>query len=401
MPIFAYQSMNTNGKIVRGRLSAANLPDLEMRLKRLGLDLIDGIAQAQGGFSLRGSRVKRSDLINFCFHMEQLSTAGVPLLEGLADLRDSAEHPPFREIMADLIESIEGGLQLSAALAMHPDVFDLTFTSLIRAGEASGTLGQIFLHLSESIKWQDELTSKAKTIMLYPALVGTVVIGVAFFLMMYLVPQLTSFIKNMGEELPLHTLALIFVSGIFIDYWPFLISVPLGLLALSVLAVKRYPGARMFYHRKMLRVWLVGPILHKVILARFVTFFALMYGSGITVLDSLRLAEGVVNNVFVSAGLRRAAQLISEGHGISAAFQTSGIFPPLIIRMLRVGETTGALERSLRNAAYFYDREINESIAKVQAVIEPIMTVALGALLGWIMISVLGPIYDTISKIKP
>jgi type IV pilus assembly protein PilC len=400
MPMFAYESVNANGKLVRGRLGAANVADLEMRLKRMDLELIDGDVEQERRWGLRKSGVKRADLINFCFHMEQLASAGVPLLDGLGDLRDGATEPAFREIMADLIENIEGGLQLSAALALHPTVFDQTFVSLIRAGEHSGTLAEVFRHLFENIKWQDELASQTKKIIMYPSFVAVVVLCVTFFLMIYLVPQLTTFIRSMGSDLPFHTKALIFVSAVFVDYWYILLMLPIGAIIGAVVAVRHSQAARLLYDTYVLRVWMVGPILHKIILARFVTFFALMYGSGITVLECLRLSEGIVSNLAIAGGLRRAAQLISEGYGITAAFKEVGTFPPLVVRMLKVGESTGALEKALRNAGYFYDRDIHERIEKVQAVIEPIMTVILGLLLGWIMLSVLGPIYDTISKIK-
>jgi type IV pilus assembly protein PilC len=135
-------------------------------------------------------------------------------------------------------------------------------------------------------------------------------------------------------------------------------------------------------------------------LSRFVTFFALMYAAGITILDAIRLSEEIVNNEVIADGLRRARQMISEGQGVTAAFQATGIFPPLVIRMLKVGESTGQLDTALNNVSYFYNREIKEMIARVETLIEPIMTVALGLLLGWVMLSVLGPIYDLISKIK-
>ncbi|MET3131379.1 type IV pilus assembly protein PilC [Oxalobacteraceae bacterium GrIS 1.11] len=400
MPQYAYRAMDAAGLLVPGNMDAANVPDLELRLHRMQLDLIDFKISGES-LALLGKRViRRTDLINFCFHMEQLTGAGVPILEGLNDLRDSMDHPRFREVITDLIESIEGGLQLSAALAAHPDIFDLTFTSLITAGEHSGKIAEVFKNLSDSLKWQDELASQTKKIIMYPLVVALVVTGVTFFLMIYLVPQLTSFIKNMGGELPFHTKALITISGIFIDYWYFLLALPLIALGCANAAIKRSDAARFAYDGLKLRIWLIGPVLHKIILARFATFFALMYASGITILDCIRLSEGIVGNRVVAAGLQRAAQLISEGQGVTAAFQHTGIFPPLVIRMLKVGEATGSLDGALRNVSYFYNREVKEMIEKVQTMIEPAMTVILGLLLGWIMLSVLGPIYDTISKIK-
>lgn len=400
MTQFVYQAMDAEGKLLRGDMDATNLSDLELRLKRLDLDLIDCKPAAQRTFAFRKLPVKRQDLINFCFYMEQLSSAGVPLLEGLADLRDSIEHPRFREIVADLIENIEGGLQMSQAMMRHPDTFDQTFVSLIAAGEQSGKLAEIFRSLTETLKWQDELAAQTKKLLMYPAFVGTIVLGVTFFLMIYLVPQLTGFIKNMGQDLPFHTKALIFISGIFINYWYLILAFPpLAWMGLTIL-LKNSPDARYRADGLKLRVWMVGPILRKIILARFATFFALMYASGITILDCIKLSEKIASNRVVEDALQRAGKLISEGQSVTAGFQNTGMFPPLVLRMLKVGEATGSLDTALRNVSYFYDREIKESIERVQALIEPVMTVVLGLILGWIMLSVLGPIYDTISKLK-
>ncbi|MDP1633259.1 MAG: type II secretion system F family protein, partial [Gallionellaceae bacterium] len=298
--------------------------------------------------------------------MEQLSGAGVPMLETLADLRDSLDHPRFREIVADLIENIEGGLQLSQAMANHPDTFDQTFVSLVAAGEHSGKITEVFLNLTETLKWQDELASQTKKLLMYPAFVGTLVLGVTFFLMIYLVPQLTGFIKTMGQELPIHTRALIFVSDILVNYWYAIIAVPVLAGSVLTLLIRTDPRVRYRADDFKLRVWMVGPILHKIILARFATFFALMYASGITILECLRLSEQIVANKVIEGGLQRAGKLISEGQSVTSSFQTIGIFPPLVVRMLKVGESAGSLDKSLRNVSYFYNREVKESIEKVQ-----------------------------------
>ena len=402
MAQYIYRAMDANGQILPGNMDALNEPDLELRLHRMGLDLIDCRATKEKVAVVGGKReITRRDLINFCLQMEQLTGAGVPILEGLNDLRDSSDHPRFREIITDLIENIEGGQTLSTALESYPEVFDKTFTSLITAGERTGKINEVFLNLSDSLKWEDELVSQSKKIIMKPLFVGVVIIGVVFFLMIYLVPQLTAFIKNMGNELPFHTKALIFVSNIFINYWYVLLALPvLGFFAFKAW-LARSEEARYQFDAFKLRIWMIGPVQHKIILSRFATFFALMYGAGITILECIRLSEGIVGNRMVAAGLRRAAQLISEGQSVTAAFQNTGIFPPLVIRMLKVGEATGALDGALRNVSYFYNREVKEMIEKVQAMIEPAMTVVLGLLLGWIMLSVLGPIYDTISKIRP
>jgi type IV pilus assembly protein PilC len=267
----------------------------------------------------------------------------------------------------------------------------------VRAGEQSGKVDEVFRDLAENLKWQDELAAQARKAITYPAFVLLIVSGVMFFLMIYLVPQLTAFIQNMGQELPLHTRALIALSDFFIRFWYLLLAAPLAAWQLARWQLRRSERTAFAFDRLKLRL---VPVLHKLIMARFATYFALMYAAGIPVLECIRLSEGIANNRVVAAAMRRARELISEGHTVAAAFKQAGLFPPLVVRMLRVGESTGALDATLRNVAYFYNREVRERIERMQAMIEPAMTVILGLLLGWIMLSVLGPIYDTISAIR-
>jgi type IV pilus assembly protein PilC len=400
MALFTYKAIDTRGKSILGQIEALNIIDLEMRLKRMGLDLVVGAPLKRGSSLMRAGAVKREDLINFCFHLEQLSTAGVPIVEGLTDLRDSVENPRFREVLSGVVESIQGGTGLSQALAEYPAVFGPVFCSLIRAGESTGRLGDVLKSLADTIKWEDELASQARKIIMYPAFVGSIVMLVVFFLMIYLVPQMVGFIKNMGQTIPLQTRILIQVSGFFVAYWWAVIAVPIAAFFGIRLAVQSNPLVAYQFDRLKLNVPYVGPILRKIILSRFASTFALMYSSGITVLDAMRNAEETAGNAVIKEGLRTAGREIAEGKNVTAAFQDVGLFPPLVVRMMRVGESTGALDTALLNVSYFYNREVRDSIAKVQVMIEPAMTVILGAILGWVMLSVLGPIYDVISKVK-
>jgi type IV pilus assembly protein PilC len=400
VPLFTYKAIDSRGKSLMGRTEAANLFDLEQRLSRMDLDLVSGAPTTQTTRLLGGGRVGRPDLINFCFHLEQLASAGVPVLEGLVDLRESVENPRFREVVAGMVESIEGGRSLSQALAEFPEVFSKVFVSLVRSGEQTGKLSEVLKSLTESLKWEDELSAQTKKLMMYPAFVGGTVLLVTFFLMIYLVPQMTGFIRNMGQDVPLQTRVLIFVSGVFVDYWWVIVALPFVAWGAIVLAVKRNPTAEYLIDHYKLRLPLVGPILRKIILSRFCGSFAMMYGSGITVLDAIRSCEEIVGNRPLEQALRTAGQQIAEGKGMTAAFQDLNLFPPLVIRMLRIGENTGALDTALLNVSYFYNREVKEAIGKLQAMIEPAMTLLLGAILGWVMLSVLGPVYDSISKMK-
>ena len=400
MPLFAYKAIDTGGKAVVGRLDALNLFDLEQRLARMELDLVTGGPASQMSRVIGGGSVKREDLINFCFHLEQLTTAGVPLVEGLADLRDSLENPRFREVVSGLIESIQGGLSLSQALADYPNVFSKVFVSLIRSGEQTGKLPEVLKSLAESLKWEDELAAQTKKIVMYPAFVGTIVVVVTFFLMIYLVPQMTAFIRNMGQEIPLQTRMLMAVSRAFVDYWWAMIAAPFAAWGAVKFAVRTNPRAAYAVDHYKISMPLIGPILRKIILSRFASSFAMMYGSGITVLESIRSCEEIVGNRPLERALRRVGKEIAEGKNLTTAFQDVGLFPPLVIRMMRIGENTGKLDTALANVSYFYNREVRESIGKVQALIEPALTLVLGAILGWVMLSVLGPVYDAISKMK-
>jgi len=400
MALYTYKAIDSLGKSVAGRIEAVNLFDLEQRLSRMELDLVAGAPSSEMSRLLGGGKITRQDLINFCFHLEQLATAGVPLVEGLTDLRDSVENPRFREVVSGLIESIQGGRNLSQALVDYPNVFSKVFVSLVRSGEQTGKLSDVLKSLTESLKWEDELAAQTKKLALYPAFVGGIVLIVTFFLMIYLVPQMTGFIRNMGQAIPLQTRILMSVSSFFVDYWWAVLAAPFVAWGGLKLAIRRNPAVEYTVDQYKLAMPLVGPILRKIILSRFASSFAMMYSSGITVLDAIRSCEEIVGNKPLENALRIAGQQIAEGKNLTAAFADLGLFPPLVIRMLRIGENTGALDTALLNVAYFYNREVRESIGKVQAMIEPALTLVLGAILGWVMLSVLGPVYDAISKMK-
>jgi type IV pilus assembly protein PilC len=399
MAVFNYKAVAADGRMAHGQIDALNLIDLEMRLKRMDLDLVSGEPISSHGL-FGGRKVPRRELITFCFHLEQLSRAGVPIIEGLSDLRDSIEHPRFREVIAGIIESIEGGQTLSEAMAQHRSVFDKVFVNLIRAGESTGRLPEVLKNITESLKWEDELASHTKKVIMYPAFVGSIVMAATFFLMIYMVPQLKQFVKNMGQELPAQTKALFFVSDLLVAYWYIALLLPVLAVGAGALILHTNPAARLRFDGIKLQLPVIGNIMRKIILSRFANTFALLYSAGIPILDSIRTTQSVVGNRVIEEGLVRVEQLIGEGQNVTAAFHAVGLFPPLVIRMLKVGEGTGALDDALTNVSYFYNRDVKESVEKVQAMIEPMLTMLLGGMLGWIMLSVLGPVYDVISKIK-
>jgi len=400
MPAFQYKAIDKLGRPARGKLEAINEVDLELRLKRMGLDLITFRNVRGGGAAFAHGSVTRRDLISFCFDLEQISRAGIPLIEGLRDLRNGTDNPRFREILSSVLEDIEGGKMLSQGLAGFPQVFSPVFVSLIRAGEQAGRLTEVFESMAKALKWQDELVSQTRKLLIYPAVVSVVVLAVVVFLLVYLVPQVTSLLKTMGLELPLQTRILIALSGFMVNYWFVCLLIPVLAIAAAVFLVRTNPKAAYYFDYLKLRMPLLGPILQKIILARFANFFALMYQSGITILDAMKSSEDIVGNRVISDGLQRAGQQINAGESLSEAFQNLGLFPPLVIRMMRVGESTGALDSALLNINYFYERDVRESIDKALKLLEPALTLVLGGILALILFSVLTPIYDILGKIK-
>ncbi len=399
MVIYKYRAVNASGKVIQGRMDSVNEADLEARLSGMQLELISCSRAVAKKRWVLSRKVTIRDLIVFCFHMEQLTGAGVPVLEGLDDLRSSIDNERFREILSAIIASIEGGLTLSEALTEFPSVFDEVFISLIRAGETSGDLSVVLKDMTESLKWQDELTEQTKKLMMYPLFVGGTVVCVILFLMIYLVPQLVGFVSNMGEELPMHTKALITVSDFTIEFWYLLFLLPVLFFLIRYLS-KRSEKFRYGVDHIKLNLWLIGPVLRKVILSRFTRYFALLYSSGVSVLASIRICEGIVGNKVIAQALSNIEKNISNGKSLSESIEIAGLFPPLVLRMVKVGESTGEIDKALVNVGYFYDRDVKGSIERLQAMIGPLITVILALVLGWVMISVLGPIYDIIGNLS-
>lgn len=398
MPVFIYKAVDQDGKPAQGQMDAINEIDLELRLKRMGVDLITSKEASQRQKMFGGAKAKLEDLVMFSFQMEQLTRAGVPLLEALTELRDSTDNPGFREMLSGLVSGVEGGKMLSQVMEEYPKIFSNVFLSLVRAGEQTGQLTEVFDNLANTLKWQSELVSKTKKLLAYPLFVLTVVLGATTFLMTFLVPQMAVFIKNLGQELPLQTRFIIAVSDALVNYWWAFILVPTVIGLAIVITLKKSADARYKFDYIKLNLPITGEILKKIIMARFARYFALMYQTGIPILDAIKTCEGIVDNRVVADSLSRAHQQISSGEKMSDSFHGTGMFPPMVVRMIKMGESTGALDKSLLNIAYLYNRDVNDSIDKMLALIEPALTVVLGGILGLIMFAVLGPVYDSFSK---
>lgn len=399
MPQFSYSAVDNNGKIVKGNLQAVNILDIESRLEKQGQDLISCKEAKAYAFTLLRKKLTRQDIIDMIFQLEQLTKSGVPLVDGIKDLRDSAPPGYYQEVLTGVVEGIEGGKTFSEALGQYPNDFDTVFISLIAIGEESGELPKILKDLGETLRWLDDLIAKTIKIMIYPSIVGVVVLLVTVFLMVNLVPDIVQFIKDMGTEIPAHTRFLIATSNFFINNLLLVMLAPFAIFFSIKILVRKNKSAKRLIDKAKLAAPIFGDAIFKIKLARFSGYMALLYSSGITVLRSLEICQALVDNAAIEDAIIKVKNKISDGVKISDSFDSVNFFPPIVIRMIRVGENAGNLGEALLNVSDFFNREVQKSIDKIEPAISPVLTVVMATLLGWIMISVLGPVWDAVGSI--
>ena len=296
MPLYRYKAIDASGKFISGSLDAGNVNDLELRLEKMDMDLVTYKQKDPGSDLFGRNKIGRRDLINFSFYLEQLTRAGVPILEGLADLRDGEENPTFRDVITGLIEAIEGGNSFSQALGLYPKIFDDVFVSLIRVGERSGKMSAVLIDITETLKWQDELLAKARKIVMYPAVIGSLVFSVIMFMMIFIVPDIMDAIVALGGEIPLETRLLMATSNFLASYWYLVIATPFAVYFVIRYFYQTSSKARFRIDGMLLKVFLLGPVSEKIKISRFARYFSLMFASGITVLDAINLSKAVVSN---------------------------------------------------------------------------------------------------------
>lgn len=400
MPTYSYKALNARGSTVKGNMTATNEIELEEKLGKLGLDLLRFKATGNRKASLFKRGVGLRELIIFCVHMEQLERAGVPILDALADLRDSSDSEKLRELMTKIYDEVKGGKMLSEALGMYPKTFSDVFTGLINAGERTGNMADAFGHLAEHLKWQAEIRRKVKKATRYPIALVVIMMGVISLMMLFVVPQMTEFLEAQGFELPLYSRILIAVSKAFVNYWYLILGTPIiGTLALMTL----YRVSETVAYRIdaiTLKLPFLGEVIRKIELARFCHFFAVTFKSGIDVIECIKTSESVVHNLVMREAVFFVRQSVGEGNSITSSLQISNQFPNLVIRMFKVGEDSGKMESSLENINFFYDREVNDSVDAMIELIQPALTIVMGALLFWVTAAVFGPLYNSFSKMN-
>lgn len=399
MRYFKYKAIDSAGCVQRGCISAMNQADADCRLGTRGLELIFCRPSRSIRLSNRSS-VSRKQLIDFTFHLQQMVEAGVPLIESLKEYRDSADHKQIRDSVSQVVDQIESGSSLSSACAAQPMVFNQMYTGMLEAGEQSGRLTEVLADLLSLLKWQDETLSSLRKVLIYPAFVCLVLSVVIGFVMTWLVPSLTSFITAAGAQLPWHTQWLIALSDAIIKYWFIvLLMLVIGVLLVCT-AIKSNSAVRYQWQRLQLGLPLVGQVLYKIKLARFCRCAALMYASGINLIDTLKHGEALVDNGFLSHALYRVRERIIAGDSVSEAFRDQPELPVLLSRLVRVGESTGGLDRAFLQTSYFYDRDSRDAIERLEQFIGPALIILVGSIMMWVVLSVIGPIYDLVFSMQ-
>jgi type IV pilus assembly protein PilC len=400
MPQYAYRAINPNGRQLRGALAATSELDLEQALGAVGLELIDcRLAGVRRSLGTRSGRLNSRDLIQVCVHLEQLQRAGVPLLEGLADVRDSADSTRLRDLVAEIHRDVSEGQPLSVALGRHPKVFGNVFTALIAAGEETGKLADSFHELVRHLKWAAAMAAKVRKATRYPAVVACVVTGVTIFMLAGVVPQVVEFLAANNRELPIWTVALIATSGFVQDFWPLLLVLPAATVFAIRLLVQRSAQFAYRFDAFLLRLPVAGQVLQKIALARFAQIFAVMFQSGIDILSCLDAGRRVIGNRVLGEALALARRQIQAGSSLSAALAATGEFPTRVTRMVKIGEDTGNLTETLGQVAELYDQDVDVAVDTMISLIEPALTAILGSIMAWIALAVFGPIYDNLGQL--
>jgi type IV pilus assembly protein PilC len=392
MPLYAWKAINADGKTITGKSSAVDPASLAIYMEQSGQLLIKA-TPVKPGLTLTKQKVGREQLLNFCFQLSMMMRAGVTILDALRDVSEGEGNAAMREVVDSLIESLSKGKTLSQAMAVKPKVFDEVFLNLIQAGEQTGQLTEVLEDLTETLKWQHEMASQTKKALTYPIIVTVVITGVMLFMLGYVVPQITQLLKTLQIELPWQTKVIMWLSDIVVNYWYFIIFTFVALVVFGIFFAK-VPGPMQGRVDKLkLGIPVLGRVLSRIALARFSYVLAMLYGAGVTVTDALKVVEKAVGNKAMAEGVKNARIQIGKGKSLSAAFTGSELFPPMVVSMLRVGEATGSLDKSLKNVSYMYTREARDAVENLQASLQPIMTIVLGGMMALIIVFTLGPLY--------
>jgi type IV pilus assembly protein PilC len=404
MADFKYTVRDATGKKLSGTVTADNEMEAKQELRRQDYVIISMEEKRKGGprfaskdlFSRKGTprvRIKSKDLTVFTRQLSTMVAAGIPMLESLEVLAEQADDPGFRHVLGLIVEDVRSGTDLSAAMAKHPKTFKRIFVNMIKAGEASGQIDDILNRLADYAEANDRLKAEIKSAMTYPLVSITMIVGISFFLLIFVVPKFQEIFTTLNAELPLPTEILMSLSAFMreraIIWAPALLLVIIGIIAYS-----KTGGGGYYKDWLTLKLPVLGPLFQKVAISRFARTFSTLLASGVPILATLEIVATTSGNRVIENAVVQASQNIREGEPLATPLAKSGVFPPMVTRMIAIGERSGALETLLEKISEFYDQEVKTTVEQLTSLIEPLMIGVMGFFVGGIVMAVFLPIFS-------
>ncbi len=402
MPVFEYLAIDRAGKSRKGIIDADSARAARQKLRSDGIypshleeTHADEISERPSRlqFRLPLQRVRRAELVSTTRQLSTLLSAGLPLVSALSGVLEQVKRPALRKVLSQVRERVKEGMSLANALMEHSSVFPSVYTSMINAGETSGTLELVVERLADFGEQQLALQRKIRSTLAYPILMLIVGVGVVIFLMAYVIPRVTQIFVEMKQELPLPTTILIGVSELFQKYWPVALLAIIASLFAARYYVKTDKGRRR-YDKLLLKLPVVGPIVEKVALTRITRTLGTLLQNGVPLLSAMEIVRSLVGNVVLQQAIEEARQEISEGASITAPLARGGVFPPSVIQMISVGEQSGNLEGMLFKVADTFDSEVETSVTTLTSLLGPLMILFLAFFVGFVVLAVLLPIFE-------
>jgi general secretion pathway protein F len=400
MPSYSYRASTFEGKIVEGTMEASDGGTVSLKLQEMGLLPVhigsqtrQTLLRREIDWPWKRKKIRRRDLLIFTQELHTLVHAGFPLDRSLAVLGQLAESPAMAEVVQDVLKEVKGGKSFSEALAKYPAVFPKVYVSMVKAGEAGGVLEEILTRLASFLVTSEELRSYIIGAMIYPALLSVVGVVSVTILTLFVVPRFTAIFQDMGVPLPL-PLAFLKAASTFLTYYWW---VALGAMALAVLYFKRFresSDGRLKWDRWMLRIPLAGTVLRKVEVARFSRSLGTLLHGGVPLLQSMTIVRDIIGNQSIAIAIEPIRNGIKKGEGITQPMKQSGVFPPLAMHLIEVGEESGKLDSMLLQVADVYDVEVRNSIKGLIAFFEPALILVMGVIIGTIVVSMLMAIFS-------
>ncbi len=401
MPFFAYKARNSRGDLIEGVLESVDKDAVARQLFSTGMAPTAIVATSNPHSSdalpwwkrILEKSVQSLDVQLFSRQLYTLIRAGVPIMRGLAGLQESTVSRAFRAVIRDLRESLDSGRELSAAMRRHPQVFTLFYVSMIKVGEMTGRLDQIFLRLSEHLEFERDMRNRVKTALRYPIFVIIVMLIAMVVVNTLVIPAFAKVFAGFNAELPLMTRFLLGMSNFFVDYWVALLGMVVG----AIFAFKSFlatRSGRLWWDQRILTFPIFGRIVLKATLARFSRSFALSSKSGVPIVQALSVVAGTVDNTFIASRVEQMREGVERGESILRTATAAGVFTPVVLQMIAVGEETGALDELMDEIADMYQGEVEYELKTLSANIEPILIVALGIMVLILAMGIFLPIWD-------